>query len=168
MTPYVAWTTDTPDGPFTLLAAPWSVVAAGWAPGAAELAGRVRLIGVEWRAGQPGADTVAERAIAAVEAYYRGDLRAPGQVAVRATPARFHQQVRLALRATPPGQRLSYAELAARAGRSGAARAAGTACARNTVALFVPCHRAVRSDGSLGGFLYGLDIKRRLLERERA
>jgi methylated-DNA-[protein]-cysteine S-methyltransferase len=168
MTVCATWTIATPDGPFTVVADDWSVVASGWAPNAAELLDRVRLAGIELRTRWPGADNVAERAVAAVEAYYGGQLTAPSQVPVRATSAAFHQQVRLALRATAPGQRLSYAELAARAGHAGAARAAGTACARNTVALFVPCHRAVRGDGSLGGFLYGLDIKRRLLDRERA
>jgi AraC family transcriptional regulator of adaptative response/methylated-DNA-[protein]-cysteine methyltransferase len=67
----------------------------------------------------------------------------------------------------PPGETLSYAALAARAGKPGAARAAGTACGANPVALLIPCHRATRGDGSLGGYAYGLAVKRELLERER-
>ena len=55
---------------------------------------------------------------------------------------------------------------ATKAGRPSATRAAGTACARNLVAPFVPCHRVVRSDGSLGGYYYGLDVKRWLLDLE--
>jgi methylated-DNA-[protein]-cysteine S-methyltransferase len=47
-------------------------------------------------------------------------------------------------------------------------RAAGTACARNAICLFVPCHRIVRSDGALGGYYYGLETKRGLLEHERS
>ncbi|WP_313737672.1 methylated-DNA--[protein]-cysteine S-methyltransferase, partial [Sphingobium yanoikuyae] len=52
-------------------------------------------------------------------------------------------------------------------GRPGAVRAAGTACGDNGLAILVPCHRVLRSDGSLGGYAYGVDRKRNLLERER-
>ncbi|MFC7218530.1 methylated-DNA--[protein]-cysteine S-methyltransferase [Streptomyces polyrhachis] len=55
---------------------------------------------------------------------------------------------------------------ALRAGRPDAARAAGAACAKNLVPLIVPCHRVRRSDGTLGGYYYGLDVKRRLLAHE--
>jgi methylated-DNA-[protein]-cysteine S-methyltransferase len=71
-----------------------------------------------------------------------------------------------ALRAIPPGEPISYTELAARAGRPAAVRAAAQACARNPCALFVPCHRVVRMDGSLGGFRWGLPVKRWLLRWE--
>ncbi len=74
-----------------------------------------------------------------------------------------------ALRAVPYGETVTYGELAALAGRPGAARAAGTFCARNRFAIVVPCHRVVGA-GGLGGFgSLGLDYKRRLLavERER-
>jgi len=62
---------------------------------------------------------------------------------------------------------VSSGELAARAGAPRAVRAAGSACARNAVCLFVPCHRVVRRDGSLGGYYYGLATKQSLLEHER-
>jgi O-6-methylguanine DNA methyltransferase len=55
-----------------------------------------------------------------------------------------------------------------RAGQPAAVRAAASICARNAPALFVPCHRVLRSDGSLGGFAWGLDVKRSLLAREAA
>src|SRR6266545_4984896 len=71
-----------------------------------------------------------------------------------------------ALRAIPPGEPISYTELAARAGRPAAVRAAAQACARNPCALFVPCHRVVRADGSLGGYRWGLPVKRWLLRWE--
>jgi methylated-DNA-[protein]-cysteine S-methyltransferase len=71
------------------------------------------------------------------------------------------------MRQIPPGETWSYAELAAKAGRPQAVRAAGQACARNLVAPFVPCHRVVRSGGSLGGYYYGLAVKRWLLDHER-
>ena len=67
----------------------------------------------------------------------------------------------------PYGQTLSYRELAARAGRRGAARAAGSALNKNPVLLIVPCHRIVGADGSLKGFgAGGTDIKRELLRLE--
>ena len=65
-----------------------------------------------------------------------------------------------------PGETRSYAEIAAAAGKPRAVRAAGSANGANNVAVLIPCHRVVRSDGSLGGYAYGLDIKRELLSRE--
>ena len=64
------------------------------------------------------------------------------------------------------GQTVSYSELARRASREGAARAAGQALAANPVPILVPCHRVLCADGSLGGFSGGVEIKRRLLELE--
>jgi len=72
-----------------------------------------------------------------------------------------------ALRAIPPGETRTYAEIAAAAGNPKAVRAAGSANARNNVAVLIPCHRVVRKGGDLGGYAYGQDIKRELLERER-
>jgi len=70
------------------------------------------------------------------------------------------------LRAIPRGEVVTYGELAALAGSPGAARAAGSFCARNRLGLFVPCHRVVSADG-LGSYgSYGLGYKRRLLELE--
>jgi AraC family transcriptional regulator of adaptative response/methylated-DNA-[protein]-cysteine methyltransferase len=80
----------------------------------------------------------------------------------------FQQAVWRELSRIPPGETLSYAALAARAGKPDAVRAAGSACGANPVALLIPCHRARRTDGSLGGYAYGLPIKRKLLEREAA
>jgi AraC family transcriptional regulator of adaptative response/methylated-DNA-[protein]-cysteine methyltransferase len=78
----------------------------------------------------------------------------------------FQQAVWQALRSIPPGETRSYAELAAMAGRPAAVRAAGTACGDNALAIVVPCHRVLRGDGSLGGYAYGLERKKALLERE--
>jgi methylated-DNA-[protein]-cysteine S-methyltransferase len=61
---------------------------------------------------------------------------------------------------------VTYTEFAARAGRPAAVRAAAQACARNAAALFVPCHRVLRLDGSLGGFRWGLPVKRWLIDHE--
>jgi len=78
----------------------------------------------------------------------------------------FQQAVWRELSRIPAGESLSYTALAARAGKPNAARAAGSACGANNVAVLIPCHRARRGDGSLGGFAYGLERKAALLERE--
>lgn len=80
----------------------------------------------------------------------------------------FQEAVWAALRRIPPGETRSYAEIAAAIGRPGAVRAAGSANGANPVAVLTPCHRVVRSDGSLGGYAYGQEIKRELLKREGA
>lgn len=80
----------------------------------------------------------------------------------------FQQAVWRELSRIPPGETLSYAALAARAGNPKAVRAVGSACGANPVAVLIPCHRAVRADGSLGGYAWGLPIKEKLLEREAA
>lgn len=78
----------------------------------------------------------------------------------------FQEAVWQELRRIPPGETRSYAEIAAAVGKPGAVRAAGSANGANNVAVLIPCHRVIRSDGSLGGYAYGLEIKRELLERE--
>jgi AraC family transcriptional regulator, regulatory protein of adaptative response / methylated-DNA-[protein]-cysteine methyltransferase len=78
----------------------------------------------------------------------------------------FQEAVWQALRAIPPGETRSYAEIAASIGKPGAVRAAGSANGANHVAVLIPCHRVIRTDQSLGGYAYGLEIKRELLERE--
>ena len=78
----------------------------------------------------------------------------------------FQLRVWQALRAIPPGSTLSYSELARRLGVPQAARAVAGACAANTLAVAVPCHRIVRTDGSLSGYRWGVERKRALLDRE--
>lgn len=78
----------------------------------------------------------------------------------------FQRRVWQALRAIPPGQTRSYAELAEAMGSPSAARAIAGACAANPLAIAVPCHRIVRSDGSLSGYRWGVERKRALLQRE--
>lgn len=80
---------------------------------------------------------------------------------------RFQHQVWQALREVPSGSTASYHTIAAAIGRPGSARAVAGACAANPLAVVVPCHRIVRSDGSLSGYRWGVERKRRLLERER-
>ena len=79
----------------------------------------------------------------------------------------FQQRVWNALRQIPPGERLSYAELAQRVGQPSAVRAVASACAANAIAVAIPCHRIVRSDGALSGYAWGAERKRALLAREQ-
>jgi AraC family transcriptional regulator of adaptative response/methylated-DNA-[protein]-cysteine methyltransferase len=80
----------------------------------------------------------------------------------------FQRRVWDALREIPRGETRSYSQIARSIGSPGAARAVGAACGKNPVALVIPCHRAVRQDGGLGGFAWGIDVKRRLLDLERS
>jgi len=80
----------------------------------------------------------------------------------------FQMKVWNYLQRIPYGEVQSYSEVAAGIGRPRAVRAVGSACARNEVALVIPCHRVIRGDGGLGGYRWGLHRKRALIERERA
>src|SRR4051812_4074450 len=84
---------------------------------------------------------------------------------VRATA--FQRRVWEALRAIPAGDTRSYSQVAVALGDPNAARAVARACATNPVALIIPCHRVVRAGGDLGGYRWGIDRKRALLEREQ-
>ncbi|MFT3714484.1 MAG: methylated-DNA--[protein]-cysteine S-methyltransferase [Gordonia sp. (in: high G+C Gram-positive bacteria)] len=162
----LGWTTvTTPDGPFTLLVdTDGTVYASGWTDDAEYLRG---LVHPDLRP-----ETLVERAggdaAAAVDAYYDGDLEAPHRIPVRQRSGPFLQAAWAALHDVPAGPPVTYSELAERAGNVAAVRAAAACCAQNAAALFVPCHRVIRSDGTLGGFRYGLDVKESLIERETA
>ena len=80
----------------------------------------------------------------------------------------FQHRVWSALQQIPRGTTLSYSDVAKRIGQPSAARAVAKACATNPVALVIPCHRVVREDGSLGGYRWGIERKKQLLERESA
>lgn len=84
---------------------------------------------------------------------------------IRATA--FQRQVWEQLRAIPYGETASYGDVAKALGKPRAVRAVGRACATNPVALIIPCHRVVREDKSLGGYRWGLDRKKKLLEQEQ-
>ena len=80
----------------------------------------------------------------------------------------FQRRVWQALRGIPAGDNASYKDIADRIGAPKAARAVARACASNTLAVAIPCHRVVRGDGALSGYRWGADRKRRLLDREAA
>jgi AraC family transcriptional regulator of adaptative response/methylated-DNA-[protein]-cysteine methyltransferase len=79
----------------------------------------------------------------------------------------FQQRVWQALREIPIGQTASYTEIARRIGAPNSARAVGQACADNPLAVVIPCHRAVRSDGQLAGYRWGIERKSALLKLEK-
>lgn len=97
--------------------------------------------------------------------YQDGDIAALDEIPVVQSGPEFRMRAWKAMRAIPAGEVLTYGDLASQAGYPGAARAAGTACRLNTVMLIVPCHRIVASTG-IGGYAYGLDLKRALLRHE--
>lgn len=158
-------TMATPDGPFTILASEGVVLASGWTADAAELTGQIHPVL------RPDTfESVAALAgiSPAVEAFYDGDPRLAMDVPVRQQSGPFRAHAWDVLRQVKPGFPVTYTEYAALAGNPKAVRAAASACAFNAAALFVPCHRVIRTDGSLGGFRWGLRIKESLLTREAA
>ncbi|HEX4806820.1 MAG TPA: methylated-DNA--[protein]-cysteine S-methyltransferase [Conexibacter sp.] len=158
-------TIPTPPGPFTIVASDEAVLASGWTDDPERLRA---LIGAALRPADR--DLAAKRDLGpitrAVKDYLAGDVTAIDAVPVAQAASPFLARARAELRRIPAGAPETYAQLAARAGNPSAVRAAGSACARNPTALFVPCHRVVRSGGGLGGFAYGLDVKRWLLDHE--
>ncbi|MDO5669623.1 MAG: methylated-DNA--[protein]-cysteine S-methyltransferase [Corynebacterium sp.] len=98
--------------------------------------------------------------------YFSGD-RLLFDVPLDLPDAGFRGQAQAALCDIPFGETMSYAQLAALCGNPRAVRAAGSACASNPVPIIRPCHRVLRSDGSLGGYRGGLDVKEWLLEHEK-
>ncbi len=165
--PVLAVVVDTPIGPLSLLARQGRLIAGGFT---ADPAVMHRRLAAPLRALPLAAARPADLPWLAppVAAYFRGDLRALDTIPVHQPGPVSRQRLWAALRAVPPGRTVSYTELAARAGNPRAPRAAGAACAYNLIAPVVPCHRALRSDGSLGGYYYGLDRKTWLLRHEGA
>jgi len=158
-------TIDTPPGPFTVITDDdGAVVASGWTASVADL---FPLVAPARHAGPITSRRELGPVTAAVASYMGGDLAALDDVVVNHHGAPFIEQAWKVLRTVPPGAPVTYAELAALAGRPAAVRAAGSACARNPTALFVPCHRVLRTGGALGGFAWGLPVKRWLLDHEQ-
>lgn len=157
-------TVDTPIGPFTVLVdGDGAVLASGWTAEPDEL---LALVSRSLRPAQPRRCTDLGPVTAAVTAYHQGELDAIDAIPVRQRSGEFLEHAWDVLRAVPAGAPVSYTELAEKTGRPAAVRAAATACARNAAALFVPCHRVLRADRTLGGFRWGLPVKRWLLDHE--
>ena len=162
MTDATIETIDTPDGAFTILVDDEQrVLASGWTDDVDRILGRLRS-GDRPNSVREGRT----RAAAAAQAYYAGDLGAIDDVAVAQHGTPMQHAGWDSLRRIAPGRPLTYASFAAELGSPSAVRAAASICARNAPALFVPCHRVLRTGGALGGFAWGLEVKRRLLDRE--
>lgn len=108
--------------------------------------------------------TVAE--IATLLESQSGDRQTALPLDIQATV--FQERVYQALRRVRSGETITYSELARRIGEPQAARSVASACARNDLAVLIPCHRVVRTDGALSGYRWGVERKRALLLRERA
>ncbi|MTD54192.1 methylated-DNA--[protein]-cysteine S-methyltransferase [Amycolatopsis pithecellobii] len=159
------WSTmDTPIGPFTaVVASDGAVLASGWTADLDTLTPQIS------RALVPG-ELREKRDLGAVSTavrrYHQGELDVIDDIPVRQRSGEFLQHAWDVLRTVPAGKPVTYTEYAELAGRPTAIRAAASACARNATALFVPCHRVLRIGGTLGGFRWGLETKRWLLDHE--
>lgn len=124
---------------------------------------RLRLPACALKPGAPAAARVHEQ----VREYFAG-ARRPFDLPLAPVGTEFQQRVWAALGAIPFGETRTYRELAAAIGNPAAARAVGRANATNPLCLLVPCHRVIGADGSLTGFAFGEELKRWLLDHERA
>jgi len=157
-------TIETPVGPFTILASDAGAVrAAGFTTDVGRLLALVHPALREEPRPRPDLGAVSD----AVLSYLDGDVTAIDGVPVeQRTGGPFLAHAWEVLRGVKPGQPVTYTEFAELSGRREAIRAAASACARNAVALFVPCHRVVGTDGTLRGYRWGLDTKKWLLAHE--
>lgn len=157
-------TIDSPIGPLT----------------AAERAGRVCLLHFgqdgsaidqmfdTWYPGEGRARQPLQMMPGILRRYFAGELAVLDDVPVELNGTPFQKQVWLALRRIPSGATISYAELARRIGNAAAVRAVGSANGANPVAVIVPCHRVIGSNGSLSGYGGGIERKQWLLAHEGA
>ncbi|NWK94759.1 bifunctional DNA-binding transcriptional regulator/O6-methylguanine-DNA methyltransferase Ada [Sphingobium lactosutens] len=152
---------DSSLGPVLVAATDRGLCRISFGEGEAELRGRFPHADI--RPADPALDAMAQRVAALVD-----DPAAGADLPIDVRGTEFQQAIWAALRAIPPGETRSYGDIAAAIGRPGAVRAAGTACGDNNLAILIPCHRVVRSDGSMGGYAWGLDRKQALLAREGA
>ena len=162
-------TLATPPGPFTVVVAEDPdgsdvVLASGWTD---DIDAMLPVIHPTLR--PPAAERVRWLPVLdAVAAFHNGDVTAIDAVVVRQRSGPFREAAWEILRTVPAGQPETYTAFAARCGRPAAVRAAASACSRNAVALFVPCHRVHSSGGGLGGFRWETPVKRWLLDHEAA
>ncbi|MFD9893839.1 methylated-DNA--[protein]-cysteine S-methyltransferase [Amycolatopsis sp. NPDC059027] len=161
------WSTvDTKVGPFsTVVTGDGAVLASGWTGDVAEL---TPLISPSLAPGELTERRDLGPVTTAIRRYHAGELDAVDGIEVRQRSGAFRQHAWDVLRKVPAGQPVSYAGYAELTGNPAAIRAAASACARNAAALFVPCHRVVKTGGAIGNFRWGVDTKRWLLDHEAA
>lgn len=156
----IRWTiADTSLGPMLVAATDKGLCRVSFDEGEREL--RARFPHADIVAGGTALADLAARVVASVESPER-DSDLPLDVQGTA----FQEAIWQALRQIPLGETRSYSQLAALAGNPRAVRAAGSACGANHVSIVIPCHRAQRSDGTMGGYAYGIDRKLVLRDRE--
>jgi methylated-DNA-[protein]-cysteine S-methyltransferase len=157
-------TMDTPAGSFTMvLSEAGAVRAAGFTDEVSELLSLMHPSLVEAVRSATDGGLAGE----AVLSYFDGDLTALDAVPVeQRIGGQFIAHAWQVMREIKPGAPVTYSHVAELAGRPDAIRAAAAACARNAAALFIPCHRVRRIGGALGGYRWGLPIKRQLLDYE--
>ena len=165
---------------FTLFATPIGECGIAWSergicavqlPDSAAATTRARLLRLMPGARSEPPPKLVRRAMTAIVRLLNGEARALGPLAIDYRGASdFHRRVCEAARAIPPGQTLTYGELAARLGKPGAARAVGGVMARNSLPIIIPCHRVVAAGGRPGGFSSpgGVATKLRMLRLEGA
>lgn len=157
-------TCETPDGAFHIIIDGDDVARASGFGSLINLQGRLpaefRDVSLESVADHPYEALVAE--------YYSSDKSALDKIPRHQEGSDFQEKVWHAISAIPYGKTMSYKELADASGNPAAIRAAGTICGLNKLILLVPCHRILKSDGSVGSYLYGPEIKTSLLHREHA
>jgi methylated-DNA-[protein]-cysteine S-methyltransferase len=165
-------TLTTPAGPFTVLVDDdGGLCAAGFTSRAEALR---RRLDPARRAARTRPTSDPDGVATAVLAYLQGELGALDQVTVTQPGDPAQQAAWQVLRSVPAGRTISYRQLGERAELADmatdplGAQAAGAVCGRNSVAVVVPCHRVLRSDGGLGGYLWGLPRKQWLLGHEAA
>jgi methylated-DNA-[protein]-cysteine S-methyltransferase len=159
-------TVDTPVGPFTTVVNAQDVVlASGWTADLGEL---LPQVGPSLRPTEIEERADLGRITRAVRDYHAGELQAIDDIEVLQRSGEFREHAWRVLRTVPAGKPVTYKEYAELAGRPAAVRAAAGACAYNAVTLFVPCHRVLRTDGTIGGFRWGAEVKRWLLDHEAA
>ncbi len=168
--PYETAEVALPGGAVVVVADPvtGAVVASGWKTLDATFAFLTEAEQARGHRPAPRGGGATQAAVDALERYAAGDVDALDDVLVSQPGGPFLQRAWDELRGVKAGETDSYAGLAERAGSPAAVRAAGQACARNKVAPFVPCHRILRTDGTLGGYAYGLPVKAALLAHEGA
>ncbi len=155
-------TLDTPIGPLSVLAHGDALVSAGFTGDPGELHARLH----HCLRPLPLAAAELPSLVKPLRDYFDGDLAALDGLPVHQPATALRERLWAQMRAVRAGSTVSYTDLAARAGIPGAARAAGAACAANLIVPVVPCHRVLRTDGSLGGYYYGLERKHWLLSHE--
>ena len=151
----------TPLGPFAFLERDGKVVVSGFTDDMQQLADAIGEPDVEVgdASDSPNAQLI--------DRYFEGDVHALDKIEVHQEGTEFRRAVWSELRRVEPGKPVSYGELAERIGAPRAARAVGTSCKTNPVALIVPCHRVVKSGGAPGKYGYEPNRKVWLLEHEK-